>query len=73
MLNGEVDKIFGFVGDYLLQELLEYVVHVVFLQILLYLLVKLHLFFSVHKLQLFLALKVLKSNWSLFPARMKLL
>ena len=58
MLDGEVHKIFRLVSDYLLQQLAEYVVNVILLQILLDLFAELDLLFPIHKLQLSRAITV---------------
>ena len=52
MLDGEVHNILWLVGNDLLQQLTEYVMDIVLLQILLDLFAEFDLFFSVHKLQI---------------------
>ena len=50
MLDGKISNIIGLVSDYILKELLEDMMDVIFLKILLYLFAELDLLLSIHKL-----------------------
>jgi len=50
MLDGKISNIIGLVSDYILKELFEDVMDVIFLKILLYLFAELDLLLSIHKL-----------------------
>jgi len=50
MLDGKISNIIGLVSDYILKELFEDMMDVIFLKILLYLFAELDLLLSIHKL-----------------------
>jgi len=49
-LDGKISNIIGLVSDYILKELFEDMMDVIFLKILLYLFAELDLLLSIHKL-----------------------